>query len=224
MMKNRTFRRIIAGFLLLFTGYFAVIFVHGWYSDWQPPEGPTPLAITRTSAQTTISDSILCLATWNVGYGGLGAESDFFYDDAGMWYSGSSMIRSPRPLVEKNLRGAVDFLKNTKADFFLLQEVDLESDRSCRIRQFDEYEKALPGFAATFAENYKCDRVPIPLLEPWHAYGSVLSDSGTLSRFQPSESIRYQIFPVNIPCRTGCSSSIAALPCIALPRTGEKTS
>ena len=186
-------RRIVAGFLLVFAVYFAVIFVHGWYSDWQPPEGPSPLEPGRTSAQTMITDSILRLATWNVGYGGLGAESDFFYDDAGMWYSGGSMIRSPRPLVEKNLRGAVDFLKNTKADFFLLQEVDLESDRSYRIRQFDEYENALPGFAATFAVNYKCDRVPIPLLEPWHPYGSVLSGLGTLSRYQPSASIRYQL-------------------------------
>ncbi len=193
MMKNRILRRFVTGFLLLFLFYLAVVFVHGWYSDWQPPEGPSPLPLSRAAANPVITDSIISLATWNVGYGGLGAESDFFYDDSGIWYSGSSMIRSPRALVEKNLQGAVDFLKTTKADFFLLQEVDLESDRSYRIRQFDAYEDALPGFAATFAENYKCDRVPIPLLEPWHTYGRVLSGLGTLSRYQPSESTRYQL-------------------------------
>ncbi|MBK7937601.1 MAG: endonuclease/exonuclease/phosphatase family protein [Lewinellaceae bacterium] len=192
-MKNRTVWRLAAGLFSVLVLYLAVIFVHGWLSDWQPAEQPTTLAPTQNSTQAVVADSVVQLLIWNVGYGGLGAESDFFYDDSGIWYSGSSMIRSPRPLVEKNLRGAVDFLKNTRADFFLLQEVDLESDRSYRIRQYEEYVKALPGFSATFAENYKCDRVPIPLLEPWQPYGKALSGLGTLNRYQPSESTRYQL-------------------------------
>ena len=192
-MKKRTVKRLITGLLVVLTAYFFIIFVHGWWSDWQPAEGASPLTMTQSSSQTTVEDSIIHVVTWNVGYGGLGAESDFFYDDEGMWYSGGSMIRSPRPLVEKNLQGALEFLKNTRADFFLLQETDLESDRSYRIRQYEDYEKALPGFAATFAENFKCDRVPIPLLEPWHPYGKALSGLGTFSRFQPQEATRWQL-------------------------------
>jgi endonuclease/exonuclease/phosphatase family metal-dependent hydrolase len=41
--------------------------------------------------------------------------------------------------------------------------------------------------------NYKCDRVPIPLLEPWNAYGEVLSGLATFSRVQPSEAVRHQL-------------------------------
>jgi len=192
-MKNKLARRILGGFLLVLFLYFAIIFVHGWLTDWQPEDGASPMTPMQTSTQTTAPDTLLRFVIWNVGFGGLGAESDFFYDDEGMWYSGSSMVRSPRPLVEKNLRGAIDFFKNTSADFFLLQEVDVESDRSHNIRQLDEYTKALPGFAVTFADNYRCDRVPIPLLEPWNVYGKVWSGLGTLSRFQPTESVRYQL-------------------------------
>lgn len=192
-MKNKLARRIAGGFLLTLLLYFFWIFLYGWFSDWQPEEGPSPLATVQTSEKPLVADSLLRFVIWNVGYGGLGSESDFFYDDEGMWYSGSSMVRSPRLLVEKNLRGAVDFLKNTQADFFLLQEVDIVSKRSHDIRQFDEYVKTLPGFAATFADNYRCDRVPIPLLEPWNAYGKVWSGLATFSRFQPSESTRYQL-------------------------------
>jgi len=192
MLKTRLLRRVLSGGLLLLLLYFTGLLIHGWINDWHPAEKMS-LSPIQSSAETLLTDSLISFVTWNVGFGGLGAESDFFYDDAGMWYSGSSMVRSPRPLVEKNLQGATDFLQHTKADFFLLQEVDVESDRSYRIRQFDAYRQALPAFSATMAVNYRCPRVPIPLLEPWHAYGEVESGLGTLSRFQPAEAIRFQL-------------------------------
>ena len=185
-------RRPISLLLLLLLLYFGGLLVYGMATDWQPT-GTEPLTVDHPQPQTVVSDSIISLVTWNVGYGGLGAESDFSYDDAGMWYSGSSMIRSPRELVEKNLRGATTFLQQTRADFFLLQEVDVASKRSYDLPQYAAYQEALPAFAATMAINYQCGRVPIPLLEPWHPYGHVLSGLGTFSRFQPAEATRHQL-------------------------------
>src|SRR5690606_33678797 len=46
---------------------------------------------------------------------------------------------------------------------------------------------------AFFAPNYKVSRVPIPILEPWNAYGKVLSGLATYSRFQPYQSTRLQL-------------------------------
>lgn len=192
-MKNRLLRRSLQALALVIALYFIVIFVQGWLNDWQPAEGPSPITVAPAAAQTVVGDSVLRFVVWNVGYGGLGAESDFFYDDEGMFYSGSSMVRSSKESVEKNLRGATDFLKSTAADFFLLQEVDMESDRSHRVRHYDAFVQSLPGFAATYAPNYQVDRVPIPLLEPWNAYGMVNSGLGTFSRFQPGEAVRYQL-------------------------------
>lgn len=193
MLKNRFFRLVTGALLLIFVGYFVIIFIQGYFNDWQPEEGAVSITPTQVSKITVVPDTTLSLLTWNVGYGGLGAESDFFYDDEGMWYSGSSMIRTPKPLVEKNLQGALDLLKNADSDFILLQEVDEASDRSYNLRQYEAYCQALPGFAATYAENYHCDRVPIPLLQPWDPYGKVRSGLGTFSRFQPSEILRHQL-------------------------------
>ncbi len=195
MNIKHTICRSLGAILTLLICYFLGIFVYGWATDWQPGAAPTALSFDQVSMDKTLTDSVFTLVTWNVGFGGLGAESDFFYDDEGMWHSGSSMTRTPRNLVEKNLGGALGFLKQYKdsVDFFLLQEADLESDRSHRIRQYDAYQKSLPGFMADFAINYKCDRVPIPLLEPWNAYGAVLSGLATFSRYQPVEATRHQL-------------------------------
>lgn len=186
-------KKLLVLALSIFALYFLVVFIHGWSTDWSPGPDPQSLQLTQTSSQPLVTDSVLRFVVWNVGYGGLGAESDFSYDDAGMWVSGNSMVRSPRPLVEKNLRGATDFLQHTQADFFLLQEVDVASDRSYCIDQYADYQKVLPGWAASFATNYQCSRVPIPLLEPWNALGKALSGLGTLSRHQPVAAVRHQL-------------------------------
>ena len=194
-MKKTNLRRLLLGLLLVLFFYFAVLLIYGAATDWQPGPEPVSLSFEQVSSQTIVSDSIITLVSWNVGFGGLGAESDFFYDDEGIWYAGNSMIRSPKPLVEKNLNGALEFLKSNRdsVDIFLLQEVDIASDRSHRIRQYDAYQKVMPGFASNFATNYQCDRVPIPLLQPWDAYGEVMSGLATFSRYQPSEAIRHQL-------------------------------
>jgi len=195
MLKKHLLRRTIAGILLILIGYFIGLFVFGWAYDWQPGPEPVPMVSHQNSDQKMVKDSTLTMISWNVGFGGLGAESDFFYDDQGIWYSGKSMVRSPKHLVEKNLNGTLDFFKKYQenVDFFLLQEVDKESDRSHNIRQYDAYLKTMPGFSADFAVNYQCERVSIPLLEPWNAYGKVLSGLATFSRFQPTEATRHQL-------------------------------
>lgn len=194
-IKKQLFKRLFFGLVLLIISYFIGILAYGWATDWQPDPYPATLTFEQNAGQTTLGDSMVTLVTWNVGFGGLGAESDFFYDDEGMWYSGSSMTRSPKRLVEKNLQGALDFFQTWRdsVDFFLLQEVDIASDRSYQLPQYAEYQRILSGFAADFALNYKCDRVPIPLLEPWNAYGEVLSGLATFSRIQPAEAIRHQL-------------------------------
>ncbi len=192
MVNRKLIRRGVGSVLTLFVAYFLVLLIYGWSTDWEPAE-QVELKPIQPAKTNLVTDSIVSFVTWNVGYGGLGAESDFFYDDQGMWYSGSSMIRTPEALVKKNIAGAIQFFKQTKSDFFLLQEVDISSKRSYHIRQFDAYCQALPDFAVTMAENYRCNRVPIPLLEPWHAYGDVASGLGTFCRYQPALAIRFQL-------------------------------
>jgi endonuclease/exonuclease/phosphatase family metal-dependent hydrolase len=103
------------------------------------------------------------------------------------------MVHSPRNLVEKNIDGMEQFMQQTKSDFFLLQEVDRSSKRSYFADMLDSVHSAVPDYYASFAVNYQVQRVPVPLLEPWRVYGKVRSGLGTLSRFTPSQGIRYQL-------------------------------
>ncbi|MCP3927915.1 MAG: endonuclease/exonuclease/phosphatase family protein [Bacteroidetes bacterium] len=188
----KSFFKILAILIVLFILYFVVVLIHGTATDYQP-EGATTLKTYQNSDQTVIEDSILQFVIWNVGYGGLGAESDFFYDDGGFFTSGDNMIRTPKPFVEKNIEGALNFIKSTPADFYLFQEVDFDSKRSYYINQFEKYGELLPNYASTLALNYNSKRVPIPVLEAWKAYGKVYSGLGTYSRFQPTSLERHQL-------------------------------
>lgn len=76
------------------------------------------------SFSKTLSDSIISLMTWNIGYASMGSETDFFYD-------GGKMVRPNRELHEKYLDSIVNFFQPEKApNFILLQEVDYEAKRS----------------------------------------------------------------------------------------------
>lgn len=173
--------------------YFGILLANVWWHDWEPEEISRILPRNIAEADYQIADSVLSFVTWNIGYCGLGAESDFFFDDEGIWYSGNSMVHAPQNLVEKNLAGVLRTIASTKADFFLIQEMDEKADRSYGINQFEAISKALPGFMPTMATNYRCKRVPIPLLEPWNEYGAVESGLGTFARFQQLEGTRFQL-------------------------------
>lgn len=183
--------RLLVGFVVIFLVYIVITLVHGTLNDYQP-EAIIPLEAAQEAEIQTIEDSLVSFVTWNVGYGGLGAESDFFYD-SGSLHSGGKNVITPKPQVEKNVKGATDFASHTKSDFFLFQEVDVNSRRSYRINQFDGFRASLPEYAAFFAQNYKVSRVPIPVLEPWNVIGEINSGLATFSRFQPTESTRYQL-------------------------------
>lgn len=65
-------------------------------------------------------DSVSIL-TWNVGYAGLGEESDFFMD-------GGKQVRAPsKAVVEKNLdRHLTASVKDLNADFTFLQRIEAD--------------------------------------------------------------------------------------------------
>jgi endonuclease/exonuclease/phosphatase family metal-dependent hydrolase len=179
--------------LLLVLLYLVVVLTHGTLTDYQP-EQRIPLASSNPAdAPQVVEDSILSFLIWNIGYGGLGAESNFSFDQGRMLFSGGAMVRPTKALSDKNHEGIFHFAKSTAADFFLFQEVDMDAKRSYGVNQFQRISEILSQFAATFSTNYQVTRVPLPILEPWNAYGRVHSGLGSWSRFQPSEATRYQL-------------------------------
>lgn len=184
--------KIIAILFLVIILYIAIALIHGTLYDYQP-EAVIPINTTETAQYKVIEDSTLSLVIWNLGFGGLGAQSNFFYDHGDFFFANGRMVRSPEHLVKDYNHGIEQFVTQTKSDFFLLQEVDYDSRRSYYTNQFENIQEIKTDYAAAFAANYKVPRVPVPVFEPWRAYGYTHSGLATYSRFQPSSSTRFQL-------------------------------
>lgn len=190
-MQKKWIFRVVGGLLITFVLYIGYVLVVGTWTEYQGPDEEAMESL-ENSERTTVTDSVLSVAIWNLGYGGLGAESDFFYESSSL-VSGGKMIRASRPLVDKNINGMEQFMRQTEADFFLFQEVDRSSRRSYFSDILDSVRQEKPDYYTGYATNYRVQRVPVPLLEPWRAYGRVESGLATLARYQPQASIRYQL-------------------------------
>src|SRR5690349_16286844 len=112
--------------VLLFVGillisailYVGGMLLFGFATKYKPAPVETVELSNSESRPNTLNDSSYTFLTWNLGYGGLGKEVDFFYD-------GGKMVTSPKEHVKKNVEGIKNFLaQNRDVDFILLQEVD----------------------------------------------------------------------------------------------------
>lgn len=109
-----------------------------------------------TSSESNQANQTLRICSWNIGYAGLGRESDFFMD-------GGSMVNPPsQEAVRKNLEGIRNYIAENPADVWLFQEVDVNSARTGNHNQFTVLSNTVGGNAA-LTYNYHCAFVPIPI-------------------------------------------------------------
>ena len=163
---------------------FALFVLYGTMSDYRPDR--ETLLFERADAPV-LKDSIFDIMIWNIGYCGLGHEMDFFYD-------GGENVRSEEATVKSNLHHILEYSASLDScDFFLFQEVDVNSKRSYRLNQLDALVNHMEGSHAAFGTNYDVFFVPMPVTSP---YGKVLSGIATLGRIEPVECVRHS-FPGN---------------------------
>jgi endonuclease/exonuclease/phosphatase family metal-dependent hydrolase len=184
--------------LLLFAGlmfglYIIMAIVYALVTDYKPKQEEQATVLPSNEVRLLSKDTLI-FYNWNIGYCGLGAESDFFYD-------GGKMVRSSRELVNKNYSGVKETILEWKddADFILLQEVDVDSRRSWGTDQFTGI-KNLLGFNGVFGKNYQVRYIPIP---PFNPMGGVVGGIAAYFPYKMSaDPIRYQ-FPSNFPFPKG---------------------
>ncbi|MEZ5056699.1 MAG: endonuclease/exonuclease/phosphatase family protein [Saprospiraceae bacterium] len=184
--------RLVVTALVVVLLYVVLVLAYGTLTDYRPT-GSEVLEASGNSAFEIIEDSLLSFSIWNLGYAGLGKESNFFFDHGSIYFSSGKMVRPDKEITEKNVKGIENWTASHPTDFVLYQEVDFDSKRSYYINVFEACAKKLPGYSAYFAPNYKADYVPIPVFEPWHAYGKVLSGLASYSKYQPYETQRIQL-------------------------------
>ena len=188
--------KVFGGLLALVLIYVVGLLVFGSLTDWQPT-GERAVAVQGPGAGQTapvIQDSLIRLLTWNVGYGGIGDEDFFFYNQKnGFWWTRPGTVRMSEDRVRGNVLGQQITLKSLPADFYLLQEIDTAARRSHYTNQYANARAARPAYAAAFAANYVSRHVPLPLLQPWDHYGAVTGGLVSLTRYRPQTSVRQQL-------------------------------
>lgn len=149
----KTLLRFILFLGFMYGMYTISIITYASITDWIPRER---IPLISKSPKTIVAPLTFKLLTWNLGFGGLGEETDFFYD------GGKTVIQKEK-ICRKNIDGAKSFLKaNTDIDFILLQEVDSCSRRNHRINMVEEIEANMPEYSSAYALNYNVDFVPVP--------------------------------------------------------------
>jgi endonuclease/exonuclease/phosphatase family metal-dependent hydrolase len=101
-------------------------------------------------------DTNISILTWNIGYAGLGKESDFTTD------GGKSFFPPSRKIVKKNLNGIEKILKSQKSDIFLLQEVSDSSPLSFLVPVRKRIISLFPNFLAIFRGDIASKLLPYP--------------------------------------------------------------
>lgn len=153
MTKTKKAVRIILIILAVVILLFAALLIFLTATEYRPADVES-IDISGT-AEGKPGETVRILS-YNIGYGALGKDQDFFMD-------GGTMVRPDSAAdVEENLAGVVQALEQYPADAVFLQEVDVDAHRSYNINEAEYLHEAM-GENAAFAYNFKAALVPYPL-------------------------------------------------------------
>ena len=168
----------------------AVVLLFAWLTITEyRPDPVTALDVASSQDGALIPfDRELSVMSWNIGYAGLGEDSDFFMD------GGTGVQSASKEQVFEYLGGIEDVLDDMWPDLIMLQEVDVDSTRTYHI---DE-SAMLARSQRVHALNYSCNYVPFP----FPPIGRVNSGLLTLSASEIESAERYALpCPFSWPVR-----------------------
>jgi len=171
--------------IVLFAGSFILVLQINEYN----PEASELLTVENNLPDSSesyiqLSDTLKIL-TFNTGYASLSATEDFVMD------GGVKGRMDSKAEVEANIAGIEAILTAAAADIYLLQEVDVDSDRSYNTLQYASYSELL-DMPVSFGYNYRCVFVPFPF-EMGQMMGNVQSGIMTGTNFFVETATRYQL-------------------------------
>jgi len=173
-------------FIPIFVGLaLGIIILFAFLLDYKP-EAEIEISTTQSPDTLDVNKTYYAL-TWNVGYAGLSADMDFFYDDG-------SQVRTSLEQTTNNFEFISNYLlRHDSIPFMFLQEVDHHSARSYRINQQDVLAGLFSDRWNGYAQNYDVFFVPTPVFKP---YGKVEAGIMSLSPYKPKNAVRHA-FPEN---------------------------
>lgn len=154
-----------------------------WFSYSRIPDGQSLATRGAQTAQIPAGKTLSAM-TMNIGFGAYTPEFTFFMD------GGRSARAESQASVERATDGVAQLIRQHDPELVLLQEVDVDSDRSHHVDQQSRIAAACPDYASVFAYNYNSAYLFYPLTEP---IGQSKSGIMTLSKYGIESSRRVQL-------------------------------
>ena len=178
---RRIFRFIGCLILIVVLAFAGII---GWLSATEyKPDDVTEVSVEgKASAKVHRKDN-LTVMSWNIGYGALGDNADFFMD------GGKGVMTADHDRLDENISGIENEIEVEGPDILFLQEVDEDSTRSHHVDELADLRSIFTDYASAFAYNYKVSFVPFPV----PPLGKVQSGIATFSKFGLDTAERYQL-------------------------------
>ena len=190
--KGRRVLKIVAMVLAVILLLAAAFFGFMTLTEYKPADRET-LAVEGQAEKTLSVGESFSLMTWNIGYGALGDNADFFMD------GGESVNTADKDRVLSNMEGILSEIDQVQPDILLLQETDIDSQRSHHVNEFEMVKEKMEGYTSSFAANFKVFFVPYPL----PPIGKVHSGIATFSSYPVETAERIQLpVPFSWPVST----------------------
>src|SRR5699024_5059457 len=134
---------IVGALLVLLLAYAAYVLL-----NMQRIEDDLPLDVAQNAAETVETGREYTLLTWNLGFGAYSDDFSFFMD------GGEHARALSKEAVEENISAMAARVRKLDPDFALLQEVDVDADRSWHVDERAMLVEAFPEMSNSFAVNY----------------------------------------------------------------------
>lgn len=152
-------------------------------TDYQP-DATIVLGIENKQSATFPINETFKITTFNIGYGGLDSNEDFFMD------GGTNSRASSLEQVNINLTTIGNVAKELDADFYFFQEVDQKATRSFKVNELEYLAGVFPTYEYSFAQNYLVSFVPVPITKP---HGQVDAGLTSFSKYRVNQSSRLDL-------------------------------
>jgi len=178
----RGFFRVLITLIVIVVIAAVALILWLWIAEYRPADVETVSATSGVKHDLVEIGTTYHVVTFNIGYGGLDRDRNFFMD------GGQEVMPESQAEVEDNLSGILSALFSQQADLVLLQEVDVNSKRSYHIDEA-EYFRAGLSMGKAFTYNFKVPFVPYPI--PF--IGKVESGLLSLSNLKVEEAQRISL-------------------------------
>lgn len=171
---------IVLALVLIVAGYVAYVLI-----DYHRIGDNVVLPISDQQNGTAAPGKDYHLVSYNIGFGAYEPDYGFFMD------GGTQAWAWSKERLEANVGNIAAFLAEQKADFCLLQEVDIDSTRSYHVDERVPIQTTLgSGYDCVFAQNYDSPFLFYPITQP---HGASRSGLMTFSLCDITRSVRREL-------------------------------